>query len=437
MLSARIIQWVERAAGPGAAPSLHGRPDPTIDARVTMSKRDYYEVLGVGKTAGEAELKSAFRKLAMQRHPDRNPGDKDAEIKFKEINEAYQVLTDAQKRAAYDRFGHAAFEQWRRGPAASATTSPTSMSDIFEDFFGDMMARRGAARRRARARRRPALQHGDHARGGLPRQDARRSGCRPRSPARPAAGSGAKAGSKPKTCATCGGHGRVRARAGLLLDRAHLPELPRPRRDHRRSVPELRRRRAASPASARCRSTFRPASRTAPASGSPARARRAARRPAGRPLHLPVDQAASLLPARRRRPLSAACRSRWSRRRSAASSTCRRSTASDAKVKVPEGTQSGKQFRLKGKGMPVLRSRDVGDLYIQVVVETPQNLTGASASCWRSSTARSSKETQPGERRLLRPREGILRRPRRQRPALSRRRPGLNFEQPEDRSGLD
>src|SRR5215210_3897718 len=101
-----------------------------------MSKRDYYEVLGVSKTAGEAEVKAAFRKLAMTYHPDKNPGDKNAEIKFKDINEAYQVLSDGQKRAAYDRFGHAAFAGGMGGPGFGNDFSDF-MSDIFDTFFGD------------------------------------------------------------------------------------------------------------------------------------------------------------------------------------------------------------------------------------------------------------------------------------------------------------
>src|SRR3954470_13341063 len=104
-----------------------------------MSKRDYYEVLGVSRTATEAEMKSAFRKLAMQYHPDKNPGDHEAEVKFKEINEAYQTLSDAQKRAAYDRFGHAAFANGGGGPGGPGFGNDFSdfMSDIFENFFGD------------------------------------------------------------------------------------------------------------------------------------------------------------------------------------------------------------------------------------------------------------------------------------------------------------
>ncbi|MBY0255169.1 MAG: DnaJ domain-containing protein, partial [Methylobacterium organophilum] len=98
-----------------------------------MSKRDYYEILGVTKTATEGEMKVAFRKLAMTYHPDRNPGDKDAEIKFKEINEAYQCLSDGQKRAAYDRFGHAAFSQGGGGPGFGNEFGDF-MSDIFDNF---------------------------------------------------------------------------------------------------------------------------------------------------------------------------------------------------------------------------------------------------------------------------------------------------------------
>ncbi|MGE0150929.1 MAG: DnaJ domain-containing protein, partial [Parvibaculaceae bacterium] len=107
-----------------------------------MAKRDYYEILGVRKDADEREVKGAFRKLAKQYHPDANPGDQTAEHKFKEINEAYDVLKDPQKKAAYDRFGHAAFEGGMGGRPGGAGFGPeftSSMSDIFEDLFGEFM----------------------------------------------------------------------------------------------------------------------------------------------------------------------------------------------------------------------------------------------------------------------------------------------------------
>jgi molecular chaperone DnaJ len=167
-----------------------------------MSKRDYYEVLGVEKTASEAELKSAFRKLAMKYHPDKNPGDKDAEVQFKEINEAYQTLSDAQKRAAYDRFGHAAFANGGAGGPGFDANFSDFMSDIFENFFGDGRGRaRGAGGRERGADLRYNLEisleeafHGKTATITIPTSISCEA----------CSGTGAKPGSKPKACPTCG-----------------------------------------------------------------------------------------------------------------------------------------------------------------------------------------------------------------------------------------
>ena len=114
-----------------------------------MAKRCYYEVLEVERTAGDTELKASFRKLAMKWHPDRNPGDKSCEVRFKEINEAYEVLKDGDKRAAYDRFGHAAFEHSAGGPGGGFGDVASAFADIFDDLFGMGGARRGRGGRRA------------------------------------------------------------------------------------------------------------------------------------------------------------------------------------------------------------------------------------------------------------------------------------------------
>src|SRR6267142_4386959 len=178
-----------------------------------MAKRDYYEVLGVIRSASEAEMKAAYRKLAMQHHPDRNPGDKDCEHRFKEINEAYDVLKDGDKRAAYDRFGHAAFEQGAGGggPGFGAGFA-SSFSDIFEDLFG-MAGQRGRGGRERGADLRYNMEitledafHGKTAQIEIPVSVTCES----------CSGTGAKAGTKPKTCSVCGGAGRVRQAQGFF-----------------------------------------------------------------------------------------------------------------------------------------------------------------------------------------------------------------------------
>ena len=180
-----------------------------------MSKRDYYEVLGVSRTVAEGELKTAFRKLAMKYHPDRNPGDGEAEVKFKEINEAYQVLSDGQKRAAYDRFGHAAFQGGGGpgGPGFGADFGDV-MSDIFDTFFGGARAGRGGG---------PGRERGTDMRYNLEVTLEEAYAGKTASITIPTSvscevcsGTGAKAGSKPRACPTCGGAGGVRAAQGFF-----------------------------------------------------------------------------------------------------------------------------------------------------------------------------------------------------------------------------
>ncbi|MEY9782929.1 hypothetical protein ABIA23_004331 [Sinorhizobium fredii] len=204
-------------------------------------KRDLYETLGVARNADEKELKSAFRKLAMKYHPDRNPGDQEAEKSFKEINQAYETLKDPQKRAAYDRYGHAAFEQGGMGAGNGfAGGSAGGFSDIFEDIFGEMMGG-GRQRRSSGGRERGAdLRYNmeitlEEAYSGKTAQI--------RVPTSVTCdvctGSGAKPGTSPKTCAHLSGLRPHPRRPGLLLDRTHLPDLRRPRPDDHRSLHQM------------------------------------------------------------------------------------------------------------------------------------------------------------------------------------------------------
>jgi molecular chaperone DnaJ len=177
-----------------------------------MAKRDYYEVLGVTRSTGAVELKKAYRKLAMQYHPDRNPGDERAEIHFKEVSEAYEVLKDDQKRAAYDQFGHAAFEHGGRGRAGGFDF--TSFADMFEDLFGDVM---GGGRRRGTGLRGADLRYNLEI--GLEEVFAGKT-ARLRVPTTVGCGScdgsGSAGNAPPKTCPTCQGAGRLRAQQGFF-----------------------------------------------------------------------------------------------------------------------------------------------------------------------------------------------------------------------------
>src|SRR5689334_7738459 len=179
----------------------------------TSTKRCYYETLEVERSADDSVLKSAFRKLAMKFHPDRNPGDDTSEVKFKEINEAYEVLKDKDKRAAYDRFGHAAFEQGMGGggPGFGAGFA-SSFSDIFEDLFG-MAGQRGRGGRERGADLRYNMEisleeafQGKTAQIEIPVSVTCES----------CSGTGAKAGTKPKTCSMCSGQGRIRQAQGFF-----------------------------------------------------------------------------------------------------------------------------------------------------------------------------------------------------------------------------
>jgi molecular chaperone DnaJ len=346
-----------------------------------MSKRDYYEVLSVAKTASDGELKVAFRKLAMQFHPDRNPGDKEAEIKFKEVNEAYQCLSDGQKRAAYDRFGHAAFSQGSAGAGGPGFGNEFGdfMSDIFESFFGDARGAPGAAAGRGRGgqgRERGADLRYDLE---ITLEEAFSGKTETLKLPTPVtcevcAGSGAKAGTKARTCPTCGGYGRVRAAQGFFAiertcvacqGRGEIIEDPCPACSGAGRVTRERTLSVNVPAGVDDGLRIRLA-------GEGEAGLRGA--PAG---DLYIFLSVKPHPIFQRDGADLFCRVPISMVSAALGGeiTVPVIDGTDTQVKVPAGTQTNKQFRLRGKGMPVLRARDVGDLYIQVFVETPQNLT--------------------------------------------------------------
>ena len=356
-----------------------------------MSKRDYYEVLGVSRTATEAEMKSAFRKLAMQYHPDRNPGDHEAEVKFKEINEAYQTLSDGQKRAAYDRYGHAAFANGGAGGPGFGNDFSDFMSDIFENFFGEARGRRNPGGRERGADMRYNLEitlddayQGKNAELKIPTSVT----------CEVCTGSGAKPGSKPKTCPTCAGAGRVRATQGFFSIERTCPNC------HGRGET------IDDPCGA-CGGAGRITRERTLSVNIPAgvedgtRIRLAGEGEAGLrggpPGDLYIFLSLKPHPFYQRDGADLFCRVPISMVTAALGGEFNVPTlaGAEALVKVPEGTQSGKQFRLKGKGMPVLRARNLGDLYIQVVVETPQNLTRRQRELLQEFERESSRETHP------------------------------------------
>jgi molecular chaperone DnaJ len=338
-----------------------------------VAKRDFYETLGVAKTATEAELKAAFRKAAMLCHPDRHPGDHQAEARFKELNEAYQALSDANKRAAYDRYGHAAFEHQNGSGMGDGFAS--SMADIFDDLFGDMMGRRGGARNSSGKERGADLRynleitleeayHGKNATLKMPTSVTCET----------CTGTGAKAGSKPQVCKTCAGHGRIRAQQGFFAIERTCPSC------------QGRGQTIDNPCD-RCAGSGRVTRERTLSVNVPAgvedgtRIRLTGEGEAGQrggPTgDLYIFLSIKPHPFFQRDGADLYCRVPISMVQAALGGefSVRAVDGADTKVRVPEGAQSGRQLRIRGKGMPALRSRDFGDLYIQINVETPQNLT--------------------------------------------------------------
>ncbi len=359
-----------------------------------MAKRCYYEVLEIERTASEADLKVAYRKQAMKFHPDRNAGDKDSEHRFKEISEAYEVLKDGDKRAAYDRFGHAAFEHGGPGGGAPGFGQDfgSAFADIFEGIFGVGGARqRGSGRERGADLRFNMEISLDEAFAGkaasvrLPTSVTCES----------CSGTGAKTGSKPKTCPHCNGHGRIRHTQGGFFTlertcvgchgRGQVIDNPCPSCSGSGRVTRERTLSVNIPQGVEDGTRIRLSGEgEAGLRGGPAGdlyiflsigAHELFQRD-GADLHcrVPVSMVTAALGGEFEVPAI---------------------DGSKSSVKVPSGTQSGRRFRLQGKGMPVLRSKQTGDMYVQVVVETPQNLSQKQRDLLAEFEKLSSKETQP------------------------------------------
>jgi molecular chaperone DnaJ len=342
-----------------------------------MAKQDYYETLGVARGANADELKKAYRKLAMQYHPDRNPGDKSAEHKFKEINEAYDVLKDEQKRAAYDRFGHAAFDGaggaggFRPGAGGAGFDFGSGFADIFDEMFGDFMGgRRGGGQQRGGDLRynlelklEEAFQ-GREMRIRVPSSVACET----------CGGSGAAKGSRPTSCQTCQGRGRVRTQQGFFTIERTCPACQGAGR-----VIEEPCRPCSGSGRVRKEKTL---SVTIPRgvedgqrirlSGEGEAGMNGA--PAG---DLYIFIAVKPHPIFQRDGADIHCRVPLPMTTAALGGAVEVPTieGTRASVTIPAGTQSGHQFRLRGKGMTGLHGRGRGDMYIDILVETPMNLT--------------------------------------------------------------
>ncbi len=339
-----------------------------------MAKQDYYATLGVSRDASAEDLKKAYRKLAMQCHPDRNPGNKQAEARFKEINEAYDVLKDDQKRAAFNRYGHAAFEQGG-GPFGGGFDfgGGAGVGDIFEQMFGDFMGRRGGGRQpRTGADLRQQVEidlaqafHGTKVQLRVPTRVVCEA----------CAGSGSEdRGRSVESCPTCHGAGKVRAQQGFFLVERTCPTCAGAGRVVRNpcrvchgqgTVARERTLDVKIPPGVEDGVRIRlPGEGEAGAKGAP-------------PGDLYVHVAIRTHPIFQREQSNVFMRVPLRMTLAALGGEIEVPVidGSKAKVKVPPGTQTGDQFRLRGKGFSVLRSTARGDMYIQVAAETPRELT--------------------------------------------------------------
>ena len=340
-----------------------------------MAKRDYYDVLGVNKNASPDEIKSAYRKLAVKHHPDKNPGNKSSEDKFKEASEAYGILSDKSKKENYDNFGHAAFENGGGRQGGFGGFSGADFSDIFEDFFSDFGGSKGRSSRGRNNNNRGSDLRYDIS---ISLEDAylgkkqniqfttseKCNTCK---------GNGSKPGFNPDRCSYCGGNGRVRSNQGFFTVQQTCPQCAGSGEEITNPCVDCN--------GQGNKQTSKKLSVTIPKGvDDGTRIRLAGKGEAGNrggangDLYLFINVKSHDLFKRSdvnlffEFPISIA---------DAALGTTIEIPTIDgkkAKIKIPDGTQDGKQFRLKGKGMPFMRRGDFGDLYVQVKTEVPVNL---------------------------------------------------------------
>ena len=343
-------------------------------------KRDYYEVLGVSKSASDSELKSAYRKLAKKYHPDMNPGDKEAEAKFKEASEAYSVLSDPDKRRQYDQFGHAAFEGGAGGGAGGFDFSGMDMSDIFGDIFGDFF---GGGRSRAQSNgpmKGQNLRHtiritfeeacfGTEKELDLPLQDECES-CH---------GTGAKAGTTPETCSKCGGKGQVvftqQSLFGMVRNVQTCPDCRGTGKIIREKCPDchgsgyITRKRKISvtvPAGIDNGQSIRIREKGDPGVNGGPRG------------DLLVEVAVSRHPIFQRQGIDIYSSAPITFAQAALGGDVRIKTVDgEVEYTVKPGTQTDTRIRLRGKGVPSLRNKSIrGDQYVTLVVQVPTRMNG-------------------------------------------------------------
>ena len=356
-----------------------------------MAKRDYYEVLGVNRDADDDAIKKAYRRLAMKHHPDRNPDDKTAEDKFKEAKEAYEILSDENKRAAYDRHGHAGVDPSMGAGAGGEGFS--NFADAFGDIFGDVFGNSRGGRSRTNVYRGADLRynlevtleqaaHGTETRIRIPTYDACGT----------CGGSGAKAGTKPVTCATCQGHGQVRLQQGFFSVQQTCPKChgtgktiaePCPTCQGQGRIKKQKTLLVKIPGGVDEGDRIRLTGEGEPGvNGGPSgdlyvqihiKAHAVFQRD-GNDLHceMPISFATAALGGEIDIP----------------------TLDGSAKIKVPAETQSGKVFRLRGKGIKSVRSHETGDLMCHVVLETPIKLTERQKELLREFEAISQKDSE-------------------------------------------